>query len=75
MLDSIECVIGIGANIGDRDGTFAWVLGELSDLGQVLAVSNIYENPAVGGPPQPDYLNAAVRLGSSLTPLELLRAV
>jgi 2-amino-4-hydroxy-6-hydroxymethyldihydropteridine diphosphokinase len=75
VLDSMECVIGIGANIGDRDGTFAWALGELNCLGQILAISNIYENPAVGGPPQPDYLNAAVRLGSALTPLELLRAV
>jgi 2-amino-4-hydroxy-6-hydroxymethyldihydropteridine diphosphokinase len=73
VFDSIDCVIGMGANIGDRDGTFSQTLNDLTVLGQIVAISNIYENPAVGGPPQPDYLNAAVRIRSALAPLELLR--
>jgi 2-amino-4-hydroxy-6-hydroxymethyldihydropteridine diphosphokinase len=39
--------------------------------GQVLAVSDLYESAAVG-PPQPDFLNAAVLLESALTPQRLL---
>lgn len=68
----MECVIGIGANLGERERTFAWALEELAAFGQVLALSNMYENPAIGGPPQPDYLNAAVRLRVSRPMFEVL---
>jgi len=39
--------------------------------GDVQAISHLYESAAVG-PPQPDYLNAAVRLESPLAPGRLL---
>lgn len=74
MLFQTDCVLGIGANLGDRERTFAWALERLQRLGQVVAISNVYENPAVGGPPQPDYLNAAIRLKTRLPPLALLEA-
>lgn len=74
MLFQTDCVLGIGSNLGDREHTFAWALEGLQRLGQVVAISNVYENPAVGGPPQPDYLNAAIRLKTGLTPLALLEA-
>jgi len=70
-----DCVIGVGANLGERERTFSWTLEQLAKIGQLLALSNVYENPAVGGPPQPDYLNAAVRLRSALPPLGLLAAI
>jgi 2-amino-4-hydroxy-6-hydroxymethyldihydropteridine diphosphokinase len=75
VLACTDCVIGIGANLGKRECTFAWTLEELSKIGQIAGISNVYENPAVGGPPQPDYLNAAVRLWTSLSPLGILDAV
>jgi 2-amino-4-hydroxy-6-hydroxymethyldihydropteridine diphosphokinase len=43
----------------------------LQAFGEVQAISHVYETAAVG-PPQPDYLNAAVRLASSLAPQRLL---
>jgi 2-amino-4-hydroxy-6-hydroxymethyldihydropteridine diphosphokinase len=75
VLANTECVLGIGANLGDRERTFTWALEQLGLIGEVLCVSNVYENPAVGGPPQPDYLNAAIRIRTRLPPLGLLAAV
>lgn len=75
MLVDTECVLGIGANLGDRERTFVWALEQVARVGQILTVSNVYENPAVGGPPQPDYLNAAIRIRTRLAPLGLLAAV
>jgi 2-amino-4-hydroxy-6-hydroxymethyldihydropteridine diphosphokinase len=69
---SIDCVIGLGANLGHCERTFAWTLAELAKVGTLTALSNLYENPAVGGPPQPDYLNGAVRLNTELSPDALL---
>lgn len=64
-------VIGLGANLGDRRATLRAALIALEGLGAVRAVSDLYETTAVG-PPQPDYLNAAVLLGSWLPPQPLL---
>lgn len=43
----------------------------LRQLGTLIACSNIYQNPAIGDEPQPDYLNAAVLIETSLRPLEM----
>lgn len=67
-------VIGLGANLGDRLATLRAAVTDLSELGRVQGVSSLYETAPVG-PPQPDFLNAAVRLDSSLEPLALLRAL
>jgi len=64
-------VVGLGANLGDRLATLQSAVAALRDTGTVRAVSALYESPAVG-PPQPDYLNAAVLLESGLTPRDLL---
>jgi len=37
-----------------------------------VAISPIYETQPVGGPPQPDYLNAVVAVETALSPRELL---
>lgn len=44
----------------------------LGALGEVAAVSGLYRSRPVGGPPQPDYLNAALRLDTALGPEALL---
>jgi 2-amino-4-hydroxy-6-hydroxymethyldihydropteridine diphosphokinase len=36
--------------------------------------SRVYETDPVGGPPQPDYLNAVIEVETSLSPHELLAA-
>ena len=64
-------VIGLGANLGDRRATLGSAVRALVARATVLGVSDLYESRAVG-PEQPDYLNAAVLLESSLTPRQLL---
>jgi 2-amino-4-hydroxy-6-hydroxymethyldihydropteridine diphosphokinase len=68
-------VVGLGANLGDRLATLKSAIGGLGQQGaQIVAVSDVYESAAVG-PPQPDYLNAAALLDSSLPPLGLLQVL
>ncbi len=64
-------VIGLGANLGDRRATLQSAVAALARLARIVRVSGLYETAAVG-PPQPDYLNAAVLLESELHPLGLL---
>ena len=64
--------IGLGANLGDRLSTLRQAVCALEEVGRVVARSRVYASAAVGGPPQPSYLNAAVLLECELTPMELL---
>src|SRR6187431_3703385 len=68
----LDVVIGLGANVGDTALTLRRALAELAALGEVIAVSALYRSTPVGGPPQPDFLNAAARLKFSGTPDSLL---
>lgn len=68
--------MALGSNLGDRRATLSRALTWLSHLpGTELAkASGVYRTPAFG-PPQPDYLNAVVRLKTALPPLVLLDAL
>lgn len=66
-----DCVLGLGSNLGNRLEFFRTAVRHLQRHAQITAFSALYESAAVG-PPQPDYLNAAVRLRTSLEPLALL---
>ncbi|MCK6509219.1 2-amino-4-hydroxy-6-hydroxymethyldihydropteridine diphosphokinase [Myxococcota bacterium] len=66
--------VGIGTNLGHRETflTFALQhLGRLASTG-VLRCSPWYETAAVGGPAQPDYLNAVACFETTLSPPALL---
>lgn len=71
----MDCVVGLGANLGDRAGCLQRAVEALGQLGTVTAVSALYESDPVGGPPQPRYFNAAVRLATWLGPAGLLHAL
>lgn len=64
-------MIGLGSNLGDRRQLIVRAIEELATLGRLTAVSAVYESVPLG-PPQPDYLNAAVRLSTELGPRALL---
>lgn len=67
-------VLGLGANLGDRAATIRAAIDALradAELG-VAAESARYETPPAGGPPQPDYLNAAILLVTALPAPEIL---
>ncbi|WP_338032133.1 2-amino-4-hydroxy-6-hydroxymethyldihydropteridine diphosphokinase [Deinococcus deserti] len=66
----------MGANLGDAHGTLCWAREAVTSLGDVHASSRLYRTAPVGGPPgQPDYLNAALHLRTSLDPHALLQAL
>ena len=66
-----DYVLGLGSNLGDRLEFFRTAVRHLQPHATITAVSALYESAALG-PPQPDYLNAAIRLESTLEPLALL---
>jgi 2-amino-4-hydroxy-6-hydroxymethyldihydropteridine diphosphokinase len=65
--------LGLGSNLGDRAAHLQFALdGLATGAGAVVAVSPVYETEPVGGPPQPDYLNAVVALDTELDARSLL---
>ena len=67
--------LGLGTNLGDRLDNLRQAVLALSGCGTVLAVSPIYETAPVGVTDQPAFLNMALKLETSLTPQQLLRAI
>jgi 2-amino-4-hydroxy-6-hydroxymethyldihydropteridine diphosphokinase len=72
-----RAVLSAGSNLGDRLGTLQECVHAIARLPEtdVLAISPVYETAPVGGPPQPDYLNAVLIAATGLPPLGLLTAV
>lgn len=66
--------IGLGANLGDRLSTIRGAARALEGLGIVTARSRVFAASAVGGPPQPPFLNAVMAIESDLDPPAMLRA-
>jgi 2-amino-4-hydroxy-6-hydroxymethyldihydropteridine diphosphokinase len=64
--------VGLGANLGDREGT---IRAALAALPGVVAVSELRETEPVGVPDQPPFLNGAAALETELSARELLGAL
>lgn len=67
-----RAVISLGSNLGDRSAHLEFAVSELRVAGELVAVSPAYSTAPVGGPEQPDYLNAVVLLETDLHADELL---
>lgn len=74
LAGSLDVVVGLGSNLGDRQGTLLRAVDDLRKLGEVRAVSSLYETAPLG-PAQPDFLNAAVSLRADHAPAALLAAL
>ncbi|MBZ0173609.1 MAG: 2-amino-4-hydroxy-6-hydroxymethyldihydropteridine diphosphokinase [Phycisphaerales bacterium] len=72
----IAC-IALGSNLGDRRATLAAAVKAIAALpGTTLRkTSDIIETDPVGPPGQPNYLNAAASVETTLSPRELLEAL
>ena len=67
--------VGLGSNLGDREGHLRRAVEALAAHGlPPVAVSAVYESDALG-PPQPDYLNAAAEVSTSLSAREVLETL
>ena len=75
-----DAFVGLGANVGDRLAALRAAVGAMAGLDgtEVVAASSVWETEAhvlPGTAPQPDHLNAAVHLRTSLSPTALLAAL
>lgn len=64
--------LGLGANLGDRLTTLIRAVDHLAALGVVGSVSPVYETAPVGFADQPAFLNAVLRLSTTLAPMTLM---
>ncbi|MCB2413352.1 2-amino-4-hydroxy-6-hydroxymethyldihydropteridine diphosphokinase [Demequina sp. TTPB684] len=72
----VPVLLAIGGNVGDVEQTLRQAVGELDRIpgNTVRGTSALVKSAPAGGPPQPDYLNAVVRLETEMSPRELLGA-
>ncbi len=68
--------LALGSNLDNPEKHLQTALEELSALSgaHIKAVSSIYQSPAVGPGEQPDYLNAVLRLSTTMSASQLLEA-
>ena len=66
--------LGLGSNLGDRESHLQQAIAALSAVPEIsdLAVSGFHETDPVGPQDQGPFLNAAVRIETSLPPRQLL---
>lgn len=67
-------VLALGSNLGDRLASLQAAVDALGARPGLddMAVSPVYETIPVGGPPQPDYLNAVLTAVTTLGPRAVL---
>jgi 2-amino-4-hydroxy-6-hydroxymethyldihydropteridine diphosphokinase len=73
----MDAFLGLGSNLGDRLATLQQaidLLGREPGIA-VQRTSRIWETGPVGGPDQPDFLNAVAEIDTALEPHDLLKAV
>ncbi|WP_152208588.1 2-amino-4-hydroxy-6-hydroxymethyldihydropteridine diphosphokinase [Marinobacter changyiensis] len=73
-MNGVEVYIGLGSNLADPLRQLARAVVELASLPDtsLIAQSAFYSSRPVGPQDQPDFINGAVRLNTSLAPLALL---
>ena len=69
-----SAVLALGSNLGERRDILQGCVDAIARIPevQVMAVSPVYETVPVGGPPQPDYLNAVILARTTLPSKSLL---
>lgn len=69
-----RALLGLGANLGEREDTLARAVESLNALPRTIVtrVSSVYETAPVGYADQPDFLNIVVELDTTLSPHALL---
>ena len=68
----MKAVIALGANIGNPQEQMDIAVALLRESLEITAISSFYKTAPVGGPEQPDYLNAVVLAESALSATDLL---
>jgi 2-amino-4-hydroxy-6-hydroxymethyldihydropteridine diphosphokinase len=72
----VRAYLGLGSNVGDRRANLQQAV-DLLDVEpgiRITHTSEVWETDPVGGPSQPDFLNAVAGVRTQLTPWALLAA-
>ncbi len=67
--------LSLGSNVGDRAGNLKTAIDHLGKVGQIGAVSSLYETEPVEFTEQPWFLNCVVKLDTEKMPKQLLAAI
>lgn len=67
--------LSLGSNLGDRERNLSTAIEHLAALGEVIAVSSVYETEPVELARQPWFLNCAVALQTEKMPKQFLAAL
>ena len=70
----MKVVISLGSNLGNRKANLSGAIKSLAKYINVEQVSEFIETEPVGGPEQPNYINAVLIGESNLSPEELLKS-
>lgn len=68
----MRAVVALGANLEDPIGAVELAIALLEQSTDLIARSSLYSTKPVGGPPQPDYVNAVCIVDSDLPAHDLL---
>ncbi|MCE5314580.1 MAG: 2-amino-4-hydroxy-6-hydroxymethyldihydropteridine diphosphokinase [Armatimonadota bacterium] len=73
-METKTAYLSLGANIGDKAANLreAIELIDANEAGSVSQISSFYETSPVGLVDQPDFVNAAIRIETTLDPFALL---
>jgi 2-amino-4-hydroxy-6-hydroxymethyldihydropteridine diphosphokinase len=73
----VDAFLGLGSNVGERLATLQRPVDLLAEEPSISIrrSSRVWETDPVGGPEQPDFLNAVVEVDTDLDPLDLLAAI
>ena len=70
---SADIYLGLGANLGDPLATFNKSLSSIQKYAKLVSCSKLYRSAPFGFLDQPPFHNAAVRMSTDLSPLNLLK--
>jgi 2-amino-4-hydroxy-6-hydroxymethyldihydropteridine diphosphokinase len=72
----VICYLGVGSNLGNRRKNISLAIKLIGDLKntKIIKKSKLLESAPCGGPAhQPNYLNAALKISTNFSPLNLLK--
>lgn len=72
----VICYLGVGSNLGQRGKNIKLAVNKIKALKdtRVIKASKLHESLPCGGPSgQPNYLNAALKISTKFSPLDLLK--
>lgn len=69
----MKAVIALGSNLDEPEKNIELAISLIADSTNLLSRSSLFKTKPVGGPSQPDYINAVCIIESILPPLELLK--